>query len=132
MTPELYWLTLTALATALMWAPYILNRIAVRGLWGALSVAGPNAAPHSPWAERAMKAHANAVENLVVFGAVVLAAQAAGVSTPVTATAAMIYFFARIAHYAVYVAGVPVLRTLAFAAGAFSTIAIALATLGWI
>jgi hypothetical protein len=37
MTAELYWLTLTALLTALMWVPYILNRIAVQGLMAAMS-----------------------------------------------------------------------------------------------
>ena len=37
MTTELFWLTATVLMTALMWMPYILNRIAVRGLIGALA-----------------------------------------------------------------------------------------------
>ncbi|MEL6794009.1 MAG: MAPEG family protein [Pseudomonadota bacterium] len=132
MSADLYWLTLTALVTALMWVPYILNRIAVRGLIGATGNPSPDAAPHAPWAERAMLAHKNAVENLVIFGAVVLAANAAGASGELTATAAMIVFFARIAHYAIYVAGLPFLRTLAFAAGAFAQIAIGLAVIGWL
>ncbi len=37
MTTELFWLIATVLMTALMWMPYILNRIAVRGLIGALA-----------------------------------------------------------------------------------------------
>ena len=132
MTPEIYWLTLTALMTALLSMPYILNRIIVRGLIDALGYETPDSKPHSPWAARAMRAHANAVENLVVFAAVVLAAVAAGVSTPLTATAAMIYFFARLVHYVVYAAGVPVARTLAFIVGLLCQIAIALEVLGWI
>lgn len=132
MTTEIFWLTATVLMTALMWAPYILNRIAVRGLFGALANETPQSAPHSPWAARAMAAHKNAVENLVVFAPAVLAAHLAGVSSGVTTTAAMLYFFARLAHYVVYTAGIPVARTLTFAVGAFCTIAIALAALGWI
>ena len=34
MTTELYWLTLTALMTALFRVPYVLNRMAVNGLGG--------------------------------------------------------------------------------------------------
>ena len=132
MTPELYWLAATVLMTSLMWTPYILNRIAVRGLVGALANETPQSPPHAPWAERAMAAHRNAVENLVVFAPAVLLAHTVGVSTGVTTTAAMLYFFARLGHYVVYTAGVPVARTLTFAVGAFCTIAIVLAALGWI
>ena len=35
MSKELYWLTLTAAMTALLWVPYILDRIMVRGAMGA-------------------------------------------------------------------------------------------------
>ncbi len=132
MTPELYWLTATALMTGLMWFPYILNRIAVSGMMKAMFFTSSSAAPHSPWAERAMAAHRNAVENLVVFAPVVLAAHAAGALNGLTATAAMVYFFARLAHFIIMTAGIPVVRTLAFTAGAVSTIAIALTTLGLI
>jgi len=31
--PELFWLVATALMTALIWAPYIVNRIGENGLW---------------------------------------------------------------------------------------------------
>lgn len=130
MTTELYWLAATVLMTSLMWMPYVLNRIAVRGLWGALANETPQSPPHAPWAERAMAAHKNAVENLVVFAPAVLVAHVIGVSTSVTATAAMLYFLARLVHYVVYTAGIPVARTLSFAVGAFSTIAIALVVLG--
>jgi hypothetical protein len=41
MTTELYWLTLTVLTTALFWVPYILDRLAVRGVWPALSDTKP-------------------------------------------------------------------------------------------
>ena len=130
MSPEIYWLTLTAVMTGLMWAPYILNRIAVRGLFGALANPSPEDKAHSGWAVRAHAAHMNAVENLVVFGAVVLAGHAAGALTETTALAAMIYFWVRLAHFVVYTFGIPFARTLTFAAGMLCQLAIGLTVLG--
>ena len=37
MTKELLWLTLTVILTGLLWVPYILDRIMVRGLMGAMA-----------------------------------------------------------------------------------------------
>ena len=117
MTQELYWLTLTTLMTALFWLPYVLNRIKVRELMGAMGNTTAESRPHNAWAERAIAAHRNAVENLVLFAALVLTAHAAGISTDLTAGAAMIYFFARLAHFIIQTIGIPVVRTLAFAVG---------------
>ena len=36
LTPELFWLTLTVILTGLLWVPYIVNRITVRGTAGAM------------------------------------------------------------------------------------------------
>ena len=41
MSIELFWLTLTVVMTALFWIPYILDRIAVRGLMGAMANPSP-------------------------------------------------------------------------------------------
>ncbi len=41
MTTELYWLTRTALMTALFWLPYVFDRMVVMGL--AATLAGPGA-----------------------------------------------------------------------------------------
>lgn len=129
MTPELFWMTLTVLMTALFWATYIPNRLQVQGIWPALAGTGTG---HSPWAERAMAAHRNAVENLVIFVPAVLAAHALGVSTATTGTAAAVYFFARLVHFVVHTAGIPVVRTLAFAVGWLAQIAILASVLGWL
>ncbi|HEX7130505.1 MAG TPA: MAPEG family protein, partial [Rhodanobacteraceae bacterium] len=82
--------------------------------------------PLAPWAERLKAAHGNAVENLVVFAALLLTAHALGVSTGVTAMAAMVYFWARLVHAIVYLLGIPWLRTLAFVAGFAAQLAIAI------
>lgn len=116
MKQELYYLTLVAAFTGLLWVPYVLERI---GSWGLLPAVGypDNPPAQAAWAQRMIKAHKNAVENLVVFAALVLAAQAAGVSNAATAMAAMVYFWARVVHAAAYTLAIPWVRTLAFTAG---------------
>jgi len=130
MSQELYWLTLTATMTALFWLPYACNRIVVRGLVAALGNPKPDAKPHAPWAERMMKAHSNATENLVIFAALVLTAQAVGISTELTVAAAITYFWARAVHFVVYALGIPGVRTLAFFVGFLAQMTIALTILG--
>jgi uncharacterized MAPEG superfamily protein len=133
MSTELYWMTLTVLMTALFWVPYVLDRCAVRGVGPTLTDTGPeNDGPHSLWAQRAIRAHENAVENLAIFVPAVLAATALHVSTPVTRAAAVAYFFARLAHVVVYTLGVPLLRTLSFTVGWVAQILILLSVLAWI
>ena len=117
MSKELYWLVLTAAMTGLLWVPYILDRIVVRGLMPTLANPSPGDAPQAPWAQRMMAAHVNAVENLVVFAPLALTAHALNIHTAATAFACALYFWCRLAHAAVYTAGIPVLRTLAFAGG---------------
>jgi uncharacterized MAPEG superfamily protein len=131
-TTELYWLTLTALMTALLWIPYVLDRVAVSGLGGALAGTAPEPGKLAAWAQRANRAHANAIENIAIFAPVVLTAHVLGVSTPVTRAAVIVYFFARLAHYVIYAAGIPAARTLSFAAGWLAQIAIIAAILRWI
>jgi len=131
MTPELFWMTLTLFMTVVMSIPYILNRQMVRGLLGAIANHEPETgADQALWARRAMAAHRNAVENLVIFAPSVLALLFLHVSTPATRIAAIVYFFARAAHYVIYLAGVPVARTVAFLVGMAAQITILLTILG--
>ncbi len=125
MTTELMYLTWVTALTALMWIPYILNMIMVRGLMDAVGYP-EDPAPLSPWAQRMKAAHANAVENLVVFAALVLIANAAGVSNEITVTASHVYFWARLLHFASYAFAIPWVRTLTFVIGFGCQAAIAL------
>lgn len=125
MKPELQYLVYVAAFTGLLWIPYILDRVAKWGLMGAVGYPD-NPPPQSPWARRLIKAHYNAVENLVVFAALVLAAHAAGVSNAAIGTAAIVYFWARVVHAAAYTFAIPWVRTLAF------TVAwLAMAVIAW-
>ena len=133
MTSELYWLTLTVLMTALFWLPYILDRIMVRGLIAAITgTKAETTNDQSEWAQRAIRAHMNAIENLAVMAPAVLIAHVLKVSTPATQIAVIVYFFARLAHYLIYTAGIPVGRTLAYAVGWAAMITVVLSILGWI
>jgi len=99
-----------------MWMPYVLNLIAVRGLVAAVSYP-VDPKPLAPWAARMKQAHANAIENLVVFATLVLVAHIAGVNNEVTAIACAVYFWARVVHFVVLGFGIPWIRTLSFVTG---------------
>ena len=59
MSKEFYWLILTVAMTGILWVPYILDRIMVRGVAGATANPSPNDKPQSAWAQRMMAAHTN-------------------------------------------------------------------------
>jgi uncharacterized MAPEG superfamily protein len=124
MKTELFYLALAAALTGVLWIPYILDRI---GAWGLLPTVSYPANPpaQAAWAQRLMRAHANAIENLVVFATLVLVANAAGVSTPAIATASMVYFWARVVHVLAYTFAIPWVRTLAFFVGFLAQAAVA-------
>jgi len=76
------------------------------------------------WAGRAQRAHRNMLENLPLFIALVLIAQLANRTSGTTALGAELFFWARLAHAVIYVAGIPWLRTLAWAVSAVGLILI--------
>ncbi len=124
MSTELTYLAWVTTLTALMWIPYMLNTIMVRGL---LETVGYPQDPTalSPWAVRMKAAHANAAENLVVFAALVLIAHEVGVSNAATAMACQVYLWARIVHLLSYTTEIPWVRTISFVVGFGSQITLA-------
>lgn len=129
MKPELASLALVSTFTALMWTPYVLNRIMVGGLTATVGYPA-EPVPLAPWAGRLRAAHLNAIENLAVFAALLLTAELAGISTPAIAFAAILYLWSRIVHAIVYTLGVPWLRTLAFVGGLVAQMIVAWELLG--
>jgi uncharacterized MAPEG superfamily protein len=113
---EIELLAIVTVMTALMWIPYVLERIVQQGLLA--TVGYPDRPPTvAAWAERARKAHSNAVENLVIFGVLSVTVQISGAGSDLTLLASQIYVTARIAHYLCYLFAIPWLRTGAFFAG---------------
>lgn len=116
MTTDLTMLAYAAGFTAVLWLPYILAHIVNVGLVSALNYKG-DTTPLPGWAARAKKAHYNAIENLAPFAALVIVAHLTNTANAATAAAAITFFWARVAHYIVYAAGIPLGRTLTFAVG---------------
>jgi len=131
MTPELTWLTATALITGLMWVPYILSLLGQLGVTTALTDGNHESGLDTLWARRAKRAHANAIENLVVFAPLAIAVHVTGMSSATTATVCAVFFYSRLGHYVVYSLGIPVIRTLLFATGWACQVFLALTLLGW-
>jgi uncharacterized MAPEG superfamily protein len=122
-TPLLY-LTYVTLLTALIWVPYILHMIMVRGVMDAVGYP-QNPKPMAAWAIRMKAAHYNAVENLVVFAALVLVANALHLNNHAIEVSCVVYFWARAVHVLAYTFAIPWVRTLAFTVGFLSQLCIA-------
>ena len=129
MTLELKYLAWTSVLTALIWVPYILNLLLNNKMSEAVGYPDSPLVV-APWAERMKAAHYNAVENLVVFAALVLIANAMDLSNNATTSAAVTYFWARLVHLGAYTAAIPWVRTLSFAVAWGALICIAWQILG--
>ncbi len=114
MSAELNTLVWVLALQLVMWVPYVLNLIMVRGIVDAVGYPD-SPKPMADWAQRMKAAHYNAVENLVVFVALVLVANVAGISNDTTVLACTVYFWARVAHVVSYTLAIPWVRTLTFA-----------------
>ncbi|MDD5033903.1 MAG: MAPEG family protein [Methylococcaceae bacterium] len=92
LSSELLYATLTAAFTGLIWVPIVINRLSEMGPWMALKNPQPDVRPHADWAYRASHAHRNAIENLAVFAPLAIIVHLLGLSTPLTAAAALVFF----------------------------------------
>jgi uncharacterized MAPEG superfamily protein len=79
------------------------------------------------WILRGRRAHANMVENLVPFACLVLVAHLGGKANATTAFASELFLAARVLYTLVYMAGIPVLRTVIFSLGVLAQFMIAFA-----
>jgi uncharacterized MAPEG superfamily protein len=132
LSPELYWATLTAGLTSMLWIPHVAQRLIEMGIVGGFRDPLHDVPTRAPWAQRSIRAQANAVENLVVFGVLAMALQITGHGSAASAIAAAIYFAVRVAHYVVYVLGLPWLRAPMFLIGVFCQWILFATLLGWI
>ncbi|MDD9923786.1 MAG: MAPEG family protein [Boseongicola sp.] len=126
MTPELFWLTLTALLAASLWIPYIVG-VNSTPVPEAVENRPPDLSQMVPWVHRSFRAHLNLLEQFLPFAVIVVIAHLAGVSTAVTVWATAIFFWLRVAHAVWMISGFPVLpgRPVIFTAGWACILAIA-------
>ncbi len=126
MTTDLWMLVWTALLALAL--PFIyLAGLMMQAPGGAAWSLGNRAEPLAgipEWAARAQRAHLNLLQNLAPFAILVLVAQVSGKANATTALGATIFFWARVAHAAVYIAGIKYLRTLVFAVSTFGVVLI--------
>lgn len=114
MTSELMYLVWSAALTFIIMVIAVLGAIAEVGL-PKLAGNRQDMPRFGGWAGRATRAHQNMLESLVLFAILVLVAQAANIHNSSTLLGAELFFWGRVAHALIYIAGVPWLRTLAFA-----------------
>ena len=114
MTIDLWMLVATALLEVTIPFIYLGGRMQVPGglQWGLGNREQPFPVPG--WVGRAERAHANLTENLAPFAILVLVAHVTGKANTLTALGSEIFLLGRIAHVAVYTAGITVVRTLTF------------------
>lgn len=117
MTPDLRYLTYTAILTAALWIPYIVAQVATNGFLTPPNYKDPTPRPIPLWGKRADRTYLNAVEAFAPFAALVLVAQVSGKANAMTAFWAMCFFWLRLTHAVVYLLGIPYVRTLVFTLG---------------
>ncbi len=124
LTVDLRLLAYSALLCLLLWIPYVLAGVGVRGLPAMMGYPTGRYDDLPDWAKRSQRAHMNLVENLLPFAAVVLIAEVVGASNDLTALGARLFFWGRVAQAVVHIAGIPYLRTLAFTVAWIGTLLI--------
>ena len=113
MTPELFYLLWSVALTVVL---VLVATLGATQQVGLPTLAGnrENLPEMTGWAGRAERAHRNMLESLVLFAILVLAARALNISNGMTVLGAQLFFWGRVAHAALYIAGIPWLRTAAW------------------
>ena len=83
-----------------------------------------------PFQARTKRVVDNHREGLTMFAPLILAAALAHVANSWTALGAELFFYSRLAHAVLYLAGVPMVRPLAWAVGLVGTLMVLAAVLG--
>jgi uncharacterized MAPEG superfamily protein len=117
MTTDLRYLAYTAILTAALWIPYVVAQVMTNGFLAAPNYIDPTPRPVPLWGKRADRTYLNAVEVFAPFAALVIVAQLAGKANTMTAFWTICFFWLRLAHAAVYLLGVPYVRTVIFTLG---------------
>ncbi len=126
MTTELTYLALAALLNHVLWVPYIATLATTTGPLTPEEYANPDLKkPASPLLHRMNRAHLNSVESFAPFAILVVLLALTDQSSTISVVSAAVYFWARVAHAIIYIAGIPYLRTGAFTVGFFAVFGLA-------
>lgn len=117
-------LMMLALSVALLFVLIIIQAAAGTQAQGIDVMAGnrDNMVPPSPWQARTKRCVDNHREGLALFAPLVLIAAHLQISNELTVWGAQLFFYSRVAHAVIYLAGWPMVRPLAWAVGIVGTI----------
>ncbi|HEX5476428.1 MAG TPA: MAPEG family protein [Burkholderiales bacterium] len=110
MKPELMWLVWAVVLTVVQMLIALAGATLQVGL-PMLAGNRDNMPALTGWVGRAMRAHQNMLENLVLLAALLFVAVVSGRTNDATLAGAQLFFWARLVYAIVYLAGVPWLRT---------------------
>lgn len=68
-----------------------------------------------PWVDRADRAQRNLLESLPLYFALAICLKSCGISNTYTQLGAWLFLGGRLAHAAIFIAGIPIIRTVAYA-----------------
>ena len=125
-------LTMLALSVALLFVLVIIQSSAgaqAQGLW-VMAGNRDNLKEPSIWQARTKRCVDNHREGLLMFAPLVLMAADMGISNTLTVLGAQLFFYSRVAHAVVYLAGLPYIRPVFWTIGLVGTIMVFLALFG--
>ncbi|HVM21690.1 MAG TPA: MAPEG family protein [Sphingomicrobium sp.] len=110
-------LQMLAYAAALAIIQMLIAVLAAISQFGLPTLAGnrENLGAYTGLALRAQRAHLNMLENLAIFAIVVIVAEITNRTNETTALGASLFLWGRLAYAVIYLAGIPWLRTAAWA-----------------
>jgi uncharacterized MAPEG superfamily protein len=124
MSTDLKYLAFTAILTASLWIPYVVSQVMTNGPLQPQNYVDPAQRPLPLWGKRADRTYVNAVETFAPFAALVIAVHLAGKANAMTAFWTMTFFWLRLAHAAIYLLGIPYVRTILFTLGYVAVVGI--------
>ncbi|MBD2626802.1 MAPEG family protein [Trichormus variabilis] len=119
-TPTIFLYSIAA-AAVLIYVPYLLVAYARARIGYDFSAPRAMFDKLPPYAQRATWAHQNSFESFMIFAAAALMAYVTGVNSSMAATAAIAFIPARLLYSTFYIVNIPLLRSLMFGVGSFSS-----------
>ena len=120
MEPELFYLVLSVGLCGILWVPTVIERVIRIGLTETVGNK-PDIKDLPKWVERLKRTHRNLVDNIVVFGTLVLIVQSIEKNNDTTGLAALIFFYARLIQAISHIFGIVWGRTVSFVIGWLAT-----------
>jgi uncharacterized MAPEG superfamily protein len=116
-------MTMLALSVALLFVLIIIQSSAGASAQGAMKMAGnrDDVGPPTAWQSRTKRLVDNHREGLALFTPLVLIAAVMNVSSDATVLGAQLFFYSRVAHAIIYLAGWPYIRPVVWLVGLVGT-----------